>query len=227
MLEAPPRAGRVLLVDDEQRVLDFLARALAAEGFETDSATDGEDAYQLALANDYDLIILDLLIPGSSGKLILSRLMHRRPNQRVIVLSCLSDTRSKVECLELGAEDYIPKPFALDELLARVKARMRERYRQPPTRLQVGDLVLDLLEQELTTPEGTVALTRRECLVLSELMRERGGIVSKERLLSQVWHYHFDPVSNVVDVYIRRLRAKLPPGTIQTVRSRGYRIGVA
>lgn len=225
-MQAPPRLGRILLVDDEQRVLDFVSRALQSEGYEVECTTHSETGYQLAIENEYDLVILDLLMPGSNGVVVLNRLMRRRPDQSVMILSCLTDTRSKVECLGLGADDYLPKPFDLDELLARVNVRIRDKQRQPTTSIQAGALTLDLLSAEVHTPGGTVHLTRRECLVLSELMREGGGVVSKERLLSAVWGYSFDPLSNVVDVYIGRLRSKLPAGSIDTVRSRGYKIHV-
>ncbi len=223
-VHAPARVGNILLIDDEQRVVDFVARALRAEGFEVDAETSGEDGFRRAATDDYDLVILDLLIPGSDGRVLLSRIKRLRPELSVIVLSCLDDTRTKVACLEAGADDYIAKPFALDELLARVHVRVRDRHNAPVTRLRAGGITLDLLDQEVESAGRRIKLTRRETLVLAELMRAAGEVVSKERLLSAVWGYSFEPASNVVDVYIRRLRGKLPPGTIATVRAQGYRV---
>ncbi len=220
-------SGRVLLVDDEPRVLDFVSRALRSEGYEVDTVERGEEGYRLAVSNNYDVIVLDLLMPGTGGASVLGRVLRRKPDQPVIVLSCLSDTASKVECLELGADDYITKPFALDELLARLKARMRDRARQEPaTRLVTRGLTLDLVRRQVDWGADPVDLSQRECILLAELMRNAGTAVSRERLLSAVWGYSFDPHSNVVEVYVRRLRSKLPPGTVGTIRGRGYGVGL-
>ena len=219
-------SGRVLLVDDEPRLLDFVSRALRHEGYEVDTVEQGEEGFRLAVSNDYDVIVLDLLMPGTGGAAILSRVLRRKPDQPVIVLSCLTDTASKVECLELGADDYIAKPFSLDELLARLKARMRTKARHEPTRLEAAGLTLDLVRHEVTWDSERVELSQRECILLAELFRNAGKSVSRERLLSAVWGYSFDPRSNVVEVYVRRLRSKLPPGTIRTVRGEGYGIGL-
>ena len=214
--------NRVLAIDDEPRVLDFISRALRGEGIDVDTATNGEDGFRLALARTYDVIVLDLLMPGTDGVSVLHRILRRKPEQSVIVLTCLTDTTSKVRCLEMGADDYLAKPFALDELLARVKARMRDRAPANPHTLTTRRLVLDPVRQEANAGSGPVALTRRESMLLAELMRNAGEAVSKERLLSAVWGYSFLPGSNVVDVYVRRLRAKLVPDAIVTVRGMGY-----
>ena len=145
----------------------------------------------------------------------------------MLVLSALNDTASKVSCLERGAEDYISKPFSLEELLARVHARLRTAARSSPTRLVAGPLSLDLIRRRADAGEGPIPLAEREFLLLGELMRNAGHTMSKERLLSSVWGYHFDPGSNVVDVYVRRLRAKLGAEAIVTVRGVGYRIDAA
>ncbi len=172
----------------------------------------------------YDVVILDLLMPGLDGATVLRRLLAQRPAQAVIVLSCLSDTATKVACLEAGAEDYLAKPFSLDELLARVRARMRAAAGRMPTSLVAGRIQLDLIRREADSGAGPVPLAEREFLLLRELMQHRGRTVSKQRLLSAVWQYHFDPGSNVVDVYVRRLRAKLGAEAITTMRGEGYRI---
>jgi two-component system copper resistance phosphate regulon response regulator CusR len=219
----PVLTGRILLIDDEQRIVNFVRRGLEAEGLRVDPARDGEEGLRLALSGGYDLVILDLVMPGLDGLTVLHRLLESRPSQAVLVLSARDDTASKVASLEGGAEDYISKPFSLEELLARVRARLRTAARTNPTELIVGSTALDLIRRRADAGEGPVALADREFLLLRELMRHAGAAVSKERLLSSVWGYHFDPGSNVVDVYIRRLRAKLGAETITTVRGVGYR----
>ena len=215
---------RILVVDDEHRILRFVARGLQAEGFEVDSADNGAEALRRALATDYDLVVLDLLMPGMDGATVLSRLLAARPRQAVIVLSCLTATATKVRCLEAGAEDYLAKPFSLDELLARVRARLRAAAGRAATELVAGRLRLDLIRREAHAGAGPVALAEREFLLLRELMEHADRTLSKQRLLAAVWHYHFDPGSNVVDVYVRRLRAKLGAEAVVTVRGEGYRI---
>jgi two-component system, OmpR family, copper resistance phosphate regulon response regulator CusR len=217
--------GKILVVDDEQRILRFLVRGLQAEGFAVDAADNGADGLHKALEGGYDLVILDLLMPGMDGASVLRQLVARRPAQAVLVLSCLNATATKVRLLEAGAEDYLAKPFSLDELLARVRARLRVATGRA-TSLVAGRLRLDLIRREADSGSGPVALAEREFLLLRELMQHTGTTVSKQRLLSAVWKYHFDPGSNVVDVYVRRLRAKLGADTITTMRGEGYRIAV-
>ncbi len=219
-------SDRVLAIDDEPGVLRLVARALHREGLDVDTATTGEEGLRLAVSGSYDVVILDLLMPGTDGMSVLRRLMRLRPGQAVIVVSCLTDTASKVQCLELGAGDYLPKPFVLDELLARIKARIRDRNRPNPHILTTDKLVLDPVRLEADAGTGPVRLTRRESMLLAELMQHAGRTVSKERLLSAVWGYSFYPESNVVDVYVRRLRAKLESDVISTVRGVGYRVDV-
>jgi two-component system copper resistance phosphate regulon response regulator CusR len=220
----PAPAGRVLLIDDEPRILNFVRRGLEAEGLDVDATRDGQEGLDLALSRSYDLVILDLVMPGLDGHAVLRRVVERKPSQPVLILSALNDTASKVGTLELGAEDYISKPFSLEELLARVRARLRSARRASPARLQAGGLSLDLIGRRADAGAGPVPLAEREFLLLGELMRHAGATVSKERLLSSVWGYHFDPGSNVVDVYVRRLRAKLGADVITTERGVGYRI---
>ena len=222
--ERPAPAHRILLIDDEQRILNFVRRGLEAEGMSVDTAARGEEGLRLALSRSYDLVILDLVMPGLGGHAVLEGILEQKPSQPVLVLSALNDTFSKVSSLERGAEDYISKPFSLEELLARVRARLRSAARSEATRLAAGSLSLDLIRRQADAGSGPIPLSEREFLLLSELVREAGRTVSKERLLSSVWGYHFDPGSNVVDVYIRRLRAKVGPEVITTVRGVGYRI---
>jgi two-component system copper resistance phosphate regulon response regulator CusR len=219
-------AARILLIDDEQRVLRFVSRGLRAEGYTVDLADNGTDGLRMALTGSYDLIILDLLMqPGLDGSTVLRRIVRKLPSQQVIIVSCLTETATKVRCLEAGAGDYLAKPFSLDELLARVQAHLRVLARsRTVTTLQAGRLKLDLVRREADSGSGSVPLAEREFLLLCELMRHAGQTVSKERLLSSVWQYDFDSGSNVVDVYVGRLRAKLGAEAIRTVRGTGYRI---
>ena len=218
--------ARILVVDDEPRILRFVVRGLQAEGYEVASAGTGTEGLRKALQGQYDLVILDLLMPGLDGASVLHRLVAERPRQAVMVLSCLTATASKVRCLEAGAEDYLAKPFSMEELLARVRARLRVAAGRPAASLVAGRLRLDLIRREADSGAGPVSLAEREFLLLRELMRHPGQIVSKQRLLSAVWRYQFDPGSNVVDVYVSRLRAKLGAATIVTMRGEGYRIAV-
>jgi DNA-binding response OmpR family regulator len=230
-LGAPLRASvdaraRILLIDDEPGILNFVSRGLRSEGFTVDLAADGEAGLKAGLGPPYDLIILDLLLPDLGGIDVLRDLIRQHPGQPVIVLSALSDPSSKVTSFESGAEDYLVKPFSFEELLARVRARLRD-ARSMRARLTAGPLTLDLIAHQVQTESGRVLLAEREFLLLRELMSSAGDTISKERLLATVWGYRFDPGSNVVDVYIRRLRAKLGGEVIKTVRGEGYRIDAA
>jgi len=219
-------AARILLIDDEPGIRNFVSRGLRGEGFTVDLAADGDAGLKAAVGPPYDLIILDLLLPDLGGIEVLHRLIRQHPGQTVIVLSALGDTPSKVASLEAGADDYLVKPFSFEELLARVRARLRD-ARSVRTRLTAGPLTLDLIAHQVQTESGRVLLAEREFLLLRELMSSAGDTVSKERLLETVWGYRFDPGSNVVDVYVRRLRAKIGGEAIKTVRGEGYRIDAA
>lgn len=217
---------RILLIDDEPGILNFVSRGLRDAGYTVDVEAGGEAGLKAALGPPYDLIILDLLLPDLGGIDVLRRLMRQHPGQPVIVLSALTDTPSKVSSLESGADDYLAKPFSIEELLARVRARLRD-ARSHPTRLNVGGLTLDLISRGAQGEFGRVQLAEREFLLLRELMSCAGETVSKDRILASVWGYRFDPGSNVVDVYVRRLRAKIGGEAIKTVRGEGYRIDAA
>jgi DNA-binding response OmpR family regulator len=219
-------APRILLVDDEPLILRFLSRNLQASGFDVTCATSGVEGLDLALRTPYDLVVLDLLLPALPGVQVLRRLLRHRPDQPVLVLSCLTSTETKVQCLELGAQDYLEKPFSTAEFIARVNRRLRA-AQQSASVATVGRFRLDLVRREADAGDGSVRLAEREFMLLRELLRLRGQPVSKERLLEAVWHYDdFDPGTNVVDVYIGRLRRKLGDAAIETVRGEGYRIDV-
>ena len=219
---SPVARARVLLVDDEEAIRSALGRALAAEGLAIDLAETGADGLQRALAERYDLIILDLLMPSVDGWAVLRQLLRERPGQPVLVLSCLADVRSKVDCFELGARDYLTKPFSLDELIARVRNQLRG---DPFDRvIRVGELRLHVGRMEADIGRGPLPLTRLEFLVLRELMEHAGQSVSKVQLLASVWGYEFEPGSNIVGVCVRRLRSKFGDQLIKTVRGEGYQL---
>src|SRR5215469_9995694 len=220
----PAARTRVLLVDDEDAIRLALSRALAAEGLAVDLAENGAEGLRRALAEDYDLVILDLLMPSPDGRAVLRRLLRERPGQAVLVLSCLADVRSKVDCFELGARDYLTKPFSLDELIARVRNQLRG---DPFDRvIRVGELRLHVGRMEADIGRGPLPLTRLEFLVLKELMEHAGQSVSRVQLLASVWGYEFEPGSNIVGVCVRRLRSKFGDKLIKTVRGEGYQLAV-
>jgi two-component system OmpR family response regulator len=219
---------RVLVVDDEARIVSFISRTLSAEGFRVDGALDGARGLELARTGDYELVVLDLLLPKLDGVSLLQELMEARPSQRVLVLSALSDVETKVRCLESGASDYLSKPFSLAELVARIRARLRQPAAGPQQRvLRVRGVALDLTRRVADAGAGAATLSEREFLLLEYLMRRDGEVCTRQRLLADVWGYSFDPGSNVVDVCVGRLRAKLGSDVIETVRNVGYRFDAA
>jgi two-component system, OmpR family, response regulator len=221
--ERRPAPRRVLVVDDEPHIRELVTRALAAAGYEIESAGDGNDGLALALTGEFQLVILDLVMPLTDGRQVLRRLRAERPEQAILVLSCLSDVMTKVACLDSGAKDYLTKPFSLDELLARVRVQLRGEHPAGDL-IRSGHLVLDLGRMQADAGVGPVSLTRLEIMLLRELMEHAGESVTKGTLLASVWGIDFDPGSNVVDVCIRRLRSKLGFELIETVRGAGYRL---
>jgi len=223
------RAMRILVVEDEPRILAFVARGLEAEGFAVDAAGDGVDALERARRTRPDFVVLDLLLPRVDGLTVLRELKRERPDLPVLVLSARSDLPTKLRGFELGASDYLAKPFALDELIARIRAQLRRPEREPgQTVVQVGGLVLDLARRQARLSGVVSDLSDREFRLLHQLVEHADEVVSRERLLSEVWGYHFDPGSNVVDVCVRRVRKKLgPEAPIETVRNVGYRLASA
>jgi DNA-binding response OmpR family regulator len=222
-----PRPPRVLVADDEERLRKVVVRILGDRGIYADTAADGRQAVAMTMSGSYDLVILDLLMPGQDGFSALREIMRRRPDQPVLVLSCLTDPESKMTSLGLGADDYVPKPFHVGELVARVQARLRAAARPGTAMLTCGRLTLDVLHQQADAGAGPVPLSSRECQLLWELMHRPGTVVSKEELLARVWGTVPAPASNVLDVYVRRLRSRLGANVIVTVRGEGYRVGAA
>ena len=218
-----PAAGpRVLLIDDEEAIRSGLSRALSAEGLAIELAETGPEGLRRALGERYDLVILDLLLPHMDGQAVLRQLLRDKPGQVVMVLSCLADVQSKVDCFELGARDYLAKPFSLAELIARIRNQLRG---DPFERMiRVGNLKLHLGRMEADIGRGPTPLTRLEFLVLRELMEHAGQSVSKGQLLASVWGYEFEPGSNIVGVCVRRLRSKFGDQLIKTVRGEGYQL---
>ena len=215
--------SRILVVDDEDRITSFVSRALTADGFDVETANNGTDGLKLARSGRYDLVLLDLLLPVLDGVAVLEELLTSHPDQPVLVLSAVSDVRARVRCLQLGAADYLAKPFDLTELLLRVQARRRRPGSAPDEQvLHVGGVTLDLRQRTADTGKVRVSLSPREFLLLEYLMRDQGQVCTREDLLAQVWGYTFDPGTNVADVYVGRLRAKLGADVIETVRNVGY-----
>ncbi len=217
-----PTVGRVLVVDDEKRIRDVLVRILGDHGIAAEAASDGAAAIAMIAARFYDLVVLDLLMPGQDGYSTLREIMRRRPAQAVLILSCLSDPKSVMASLGLGADDYVPKPFHVGELVARIQARLRSAARNGAPVLVCGRLRLDVVRRQADSGGGPVPLTSREFQILWELMHQPGVVISKNDLLTRVWESQSETMSNVVDVYVRRLRSRLGADTITTVRGEGY-----
>jgi two-component system copper resistance phosphate regulon response regulator CusR len=219
---------RILVIEDEPRILSFLARGLEAEGFSVDGAGDGKAGVDRAARGAYDLVILDLLLPKLDGFAVLQQLQNRLPELPIVIVSARSELETKLRGFDLGACDYLSKPFSFDELLARVRAQLRRgRPGENGSVVRAGHLSLDVARREARLGDVVAALSDREFRLLHHLVLHEGEVVSRERLLADVWGYHFDPRSNVVEVCVRRLRQKLGPDTIETVRHGGYRLVAA
>lgn len=216
------RGHTALVVDDEQRIRSVVIRALRLDGIDADGAPDASTALAMLAARPYDLVILDLLMPGEDGFATLTDILRVKPDQAILVLSCLSDASAKVRSLNLGAEDYMAKPFHVEELLARARARLRALHRHGQTTIRHGRLTLDLISHCVTIGVRRVQLAEREFQLLCELVSHPGQVVTKKHLLAQVWGYGPDLSSNVLDVYVRRLRSRLGDEVIETVRGEGY-----
>jgi len=219
--------ARLLCIDDELGLRRLVKRVLEPDGHSIATASDGTSGLHLACHEEWDLVILDLLLPDLPGTAVLSALLAAKPDQRVLVLSALGDTESRVNCLERGAVDYVSKPFAIREFKARVQSRLAEQPRLAGAALvSAAGLELDLARHRLSWSGRKAELTPREFLLVQHLMRREGKVCSREELLTEVWGYAFDPGSNVVDVTIGRLRQKLGDTMIETIRNVGYALAV-
>jgi len=219
---------RLLVVEDERKVADFVARGLRAERFAVDVAYDGDSGWEMASVYDYDLVILDLMLPGLGGAEILRRLRRAKKEAAILILTARDSTAQKVEQFEAGADDYLTKPFVFAELLVRVKALLR---RAPASRagvLRVGDLELDRLTQQVTRAGKKIDLTSKEYALLEYLAANAGRVLSRTMIIEHVWDQSFEGLTNIVDVYVRHLRDKVddphPRKLIHTIRGAGYSV---
>lgn len=214
----------ILIAEDEPRISSFVEKGLRAAGFSATVVSTGPDALEHALSGSYDLILLDIGLPGIDGFEVLRRLRARDTTLPVIMLTARTSLTDTVAGLDSGANDYIPKPFKFDELLARVRVRLRDAGQVVSTTLSYRDLSLDLHSRRATVGDRQVDLSAREFSLAEEFLRHPDQVLSREQLLSRVWGIDFDPGSNVVDVYVRYLRDKLGAERIETVRGMGYRL---
>ena len=219
---------RILVVEDEKKIAGFIQRGLKECGFVVDVVHRGDEALEIILDNHFDAVVLDIMLPGRDGLSVLRILRQRANSVPVLILTARGEISEKVEGLDLGADDYLAKPFFIDELTARVRALTRRTSGENLVRYRVQDLILDLATRVARRGARRIDLTTREFSLLECLMRAPGRVFSRAQLCQHVWEYHFDPESNLVDVYINRLRRKIDDGEttklIQTVRGAGYRI---
>lgn len=219
---------RILVVEDERAIADFVGRGLESEGYAVTCVHDGEEGEALALTGRFDLLVLDLMLPGRTGIEILHTVRSHDSEIPVILLTARAEIEDRVAGLDAGATDYVTKPFAFEELAARVRAHLRRPDQSTSTELAVGDIELNLLKRTVTRAGNDVHLSAREFDLLAYLMRHPGQVLSREQLLNGVWGYDYDPGTNVVGVYIAYLRRKLAVvgrlDPIETLRSVGYRL---
>ncbi len=217
---------RVLIVEDEKKTASFIRKALQAEGFSVDVCGNGEDALNFASLTPFDALVLDIMLPGRDGLSVLAQLRERNNNTPVLLLSARSEVNERIDGLNAGADDYLPKPFVIAELVARVRALGRRSSESKSTELRVGGLTLDTVTRRAQRGGKTFELTAREFRLLEFLMRSAGRICGRMSIIEKVWDYDFDPGTNLVDVYIRRLREKIDddfePKLLHTVRGIGY-----
>jgi len=219
---------KVLVVEDEKKIAAFVRKGLEAQGFVVEVAANGDEGFLLATTRPYDAAILDIMLPGRDGLSILRNLRERKIPLPVILLTARSELNERLEGLNFGADDYLTKPFHIEELIARLHAVTRRAAGQSQSILSVADLVMNLLTREVTRGGRRIELTTREFTLLEQLMRSPGRVLTRVEICERVWDYHFDPGTNLVDVYIQRLRKKVdedaPHKLIETIRGVGYRI---
>ena len=216
---------RILVADDEAKIAQFIRKGLKEDGYAVDVASDGDEALQLALQEDYDAVVLDIMLPGMDGISVLKKLRSSRPDMPVMLVSARDSVSDKVRGLDAGADDYLTKPFAFEEFLARVRALLRPRVR-PDSSLVYADLVLDLRTHKASRSGQPVELSNREYSLLEYLLRNADQVVTRTMIANHVWDLNFDTDTNIVDVYVAYLRKKIDDGydtrLIRTVRGRGY-----
>ena len=218
---------RILIIEDDLETASYIKKGVEEAGHVADHAADGRDGLLLASTEQYDVLIIDRMLPEVDGLTIVKTIRASENNTPVLILSALGEVDDRVRGLKAGADDYLVKPFAFSELMARLEALLRRKeVDAPETRLQVDDLQLDLLSREVTRNRRTLDLQPREFRLLEYLMRHHGQVVTRTMLLEKVWDYHFDPQTNIIDVHISRLRAKIDKGfdkpLLHTVRGSGY-----
>lgn len=220
---------RILLVEDEKKMASFIERGLKEEGYAADVAYDGEQAWEYISTNDYDLIVLDLMLPKMNGFALCGRIRKSGNRIPILILTARDALEDKIKGLDQGADDYLIKPFAFDEFLARIRALLRRpRQLHEEAQLKSGDLVIDLLTHRAYLCDHEVFLSQKEFALLEFLMRRKGEVVTRSQIAEHVWDLHFDPMSNTIDVYINFLRKKIggkhEKSHIETVRGVGYRL---
>lgn len=219
---------RILVVEDEKKVANFLKHGLEEERYVVETVHDGVDGLHLARDKSFDAILLDVMLPGIDGFEILRRLREDNVNTPILMLTAKGNTEDKIEGLDLGADDYLPKPFSFDELAARLRALLRRSSEEKSTKLKCGDLILDTVTHIATRNNKEIELTTKEYALLEYLMRNKNRILSRSTITQHVWKHTFDPESNIIDVYVKRLRTKLgmeeQNSIIQSIRGVGYRI---
>ncbi|OKH40008.1 DNA-binding response regulator [[Phormidium ambiguum] IAM M-71] len=221
--------NRILIAEDETHIVSFLEKGFKANGFSTAVAKNGHETVLMARSEDFDLLILDIGIPGKNGWIVLEELRKRGEEMPIVILTARDGVKDKVAGLEGGADDYVTKPFGFEELLARVRLRLRDK-RSPKVAeemiLKANDIVLDLHKRQVKVSDRFVELSAREFTLAEIFLNHPGELLSREELLDRVWGYDYDPGSNIVDVYVGYLRKKLGGDRIETVRGKGYRLRV-
>jgi two-component system, OmpR family, response regulator len=221
---------KVLVIEDERKISSLVRKGLEAHGFIVETCQSGDEGYLLATTRPYDVLVLDIMLPGRDGLSILRNLREKKIALPTILLTARSELNERIEGLNLGADDYLTKPFFIDELIARIHAVTRRVSGAIQSMLSVSDLTMSLLTREVRRGNARIELTPREFSLLEKLMRSPGRVLTRVQICEQVWDYHFDPGTNLVDVYVQRLRKKIdgssPVKLIETVRGVGYRINV-
>ena len=217
---------KLLVIEDEKKIANLLQKGFREQGYEVEISANGEDGLERASSNPYDAIVIDIMLPGRDGLSVLRSLRERKVTTPVMIVTARGEVSERVEGLNLGADDYIAKPFSMDEVIARIRALIRRVTGETISLYKVGDLVMNLVKREVLRGSRRVDLTSREFRLLEHLMRSPGQVVTRTQIIERVWEYHFDPGTNLVDVYIQRLRRKVDDGEesklIQTVRGIGY-----